>query len=287
MIAGVLLGAVACTVPQEKATTTGMPDPVSADSADAATAAVVESGGDGVPASVLPSGPFDYQLGGDYPPADGVGIVVRQWSDGSAASGAFSICYINAFQTEAEQGIPDGPDDWPQQVVRYDLEDPGWPGEHPIDISTDELREVAAGHVAAHFRDCAAKGFAAAELDNLDTYSRYPAASFDRADAIAYARMLVAVAAESGLVLGQKNAADLLDVARTEIGFSFAVVEECGEFDECQSFVDTYGSQVLSVEYTETGFTAACAGIGETAPVILRDLSLSVPTDEDYVFRTC
>lgn len=282
--AALLLGTAACTSPALPAT----PDSSAVSAPSPGPVTSTEAGATfQVPASALPPGSFDYQLGGDYSPPEGVRIVVRQWSDGAAEPGAYSICYINAFQTEAELGVPDGPDEWPQEVVREDLEDAGWPGEHPIDISTPELRRIAADHVAGHFRTCAAKGFAAAELDNLDTYTRYPGASFDRADAVAYAQLLVASAAEAGLVLGQKNAADLLEVGRTGIGFTFAVVEECGQFDECQAFVDTYGSQVLAVEYTETGFAAACAAIGDTAPVILRDLSLSVPTDPDYVFRTC
>lgn len=284
--AAVLLAGSCAAAPEVSLPGSAAPETVGSGSAAPSGSSVVGSvvSADG---SQLPPGSFDYQLGGDYPLPAGVGIVVRQWSDGLAEPGAFSICYINAFQTEAEQGVPDGPDDWPQQVVRYDLEDPGWPGEHPIDISTEELRQVAVDHVAAHFRDCAAKGFRAAELDNLDTYSRYPGAPFDRADAVAYAGLLVQAAAGSGLVLGQKNAADLLDVGRSEIGFTFAVVEECGEFEECRAFVDTYGNQVLAVEYTETGFAAACAAIGDTASVVLRDLSLSTPDDDGYVFRSC
>lgn len=238
-------------------------------------------------ATALPPGAVDYQLGGDYPPPDGVTTVVRQWSSGQAAPGVFSVCYVNAFQTEAEPDVPDSPESWPQQVVRYDLEDAAWPGEHPIDISTPALRQIAAGYVAGHFRDCAAKGFQATELDNLDTYTRYPTADVTRDDAIAYASLLVRSATEAGLIVGQKNSTDLLDVARSEIGFSFGVVEECGEFDECQAFVDTYGDQVLAIEYTETGFAAACTTIGNTAQVVLRDIGLSTPDNPAYVHRAC
>jgi hypothetical protein len=42
---------------------------------------------------------FDYQLSGGYPPAPGVGGVVRDSSD-LPVHGVFSICYVNGFQSQ-------------------------------------------------------------------------------------------------------------------------------------------------------------------------------------------
>ncbi|WP_420113949.1 endo alpha-1,4 polygalactosaminidase [Pseudactinotalea sp.] len=230
---------------------------------------------------------FDYQLGGDYPLPDGAGLVVRQWSGGEAAAGAYSVCYVNAFQTEAEPGHPDSATNWPDGLVLERLEDPEWPGEHPINIDSDQLRRTAVEFIQQRFTECQAQGFDAVELDNLDTFTRYPDAPFDRDDAIAYARLLVAEAADLGLAVGQKNTPELLDVARTEIGFEFAIVEQCGEYDECQQFVDTYGGRVFDVEYTDTGLVAACEVIGEVAGVVQRDLDLVAPSEVGYLHETC
>lgn len=239
------------------------------------------------PVQPPPGVAFDYQLGGDAPLPAGVELVVRQWSSGEAAEGAYSVCYVNAFQTEAEPGHPDSAMNWPAGLVLEDLEDPEWPGEHPIDISSNRQRRIAVEFVQHRFTECVARGFDAVELDNLDTFTRYPDAPFDRDDAVAYARLLVEEATEQGLAVGQKNTPELLDVARTEIGFGFAIVEECGEYEECQAFVDTFEGRVYDVEYTDAGLAAACAQIGDVAGVVQRDPLLAPPQGPGYTYATC
>lgn len=229
---------------------------------------------------------FDYQIGGAFAPAPSVGIVSRD-RKASPSSAPYDVCYVNAFQTEATPGDPDHEDNWPPGVVWDEREDPDWPGEHPIDIGTNANRRTAAEFVNSRLEHCAQQGFDAVELDNLDTFTRYPDAPFDEQDAIAYARLLVEFAIESGLAVGQKNTPELLDVARTEIGFGFAIVEECGAYDECQPYVDTYEGRVYDVEYTAEGLAAACEAIGDVGTVIQRDRDLVTPDDPGYVFATC
>ena len=66
---------------------------------------------------------FDYQLGGGYPPPAGVTVVARDRHDPPA--GDYSICYLNAFQTQ-----PGERRRWPRGLVLTRLgDDPGWPGE--------------------------------------------------------------------------------------------------------------------------------------------------------------
>ncbi|MCL4288166.1 MAG: hypothetical protein KJ006_11045, partial [Thermoleophilia bacterium] len=72
--------------------------------AAAAAAAVL------APASASAYGPppanagFDYQIGGDYPLPAGVSVVSRDWFSGSPAPDpAYSICYVNAFQTQPDE----------------------------------------------------------------------------------------------------------------------------------------------------------------------------------------
>ena len=47
---------------------------------------------------------FDYQIGGDYPLPKGATVVSRDWFEGHAAGPpAYSICYVNAFQTQDDE----------------------------------------------------------------------------------------------------------------------------------------------------------------------------------------
>jgi hypothetical protein len=48
------------------------------------------------------NGKFDYQLGGAYAPDSSVKVLVRDRT-ASPVSGLYNICYINAFQTQAEE----------------------------------------------------------------------------------------------------------------------------------------------------------------------------------------
>lgn len=89
----------------------------------------------------LNRGGFDYQLGGGYPPTDDVTVVVRDRSD-EPASGLYSICYLNAFQTQ-----PDALEDWPADAVLTDtagkpVRDPDWPDEALLDISTSAGQQI-------------------------------------------------------------------------------------------------------------------------------------------------
>ena len=80
---------------------------------------------------------YDSQLGGPYDPAPGVGIVSRDRT-APPAPGLYSICYVNAFQTQ-----PDEADWWnsehPDLLLMRDgslFEDENWPGEYLLDITT-------------------------------------------------------------------------------------------------------------------------------------------------------
>jgi len=231
---------------------------------------------------------FDYQLGGDAPLPDGVAVVVRDWFAGSAVPGVYSICYVNAFQTQPPDDAdrPDEREGWPAEVVS-DAEDAAWPGEFAIDLSSAERRAAAAAHVVTMIDECAAKGFQAVEFDNLDSYTRFPELGFDVPEAIEYAAALVAHAHSRGLAAGQKNAVEIAAQARSSAGFDFVVAEECGAYDECDGYVAVYGDAVLAIEYTEEGFAAACATLHPRSSVIFRDVNLVLPDDPAYRRRVC
>lgn len=235
----------------------------------------------------LPAGAVaDYQLGGGYPPAKGVTVVVRDSTDAPEA-GLFNICYVNGFQTQPGA-------DWPRNLLlqgpQGPLADPGWADEFLLDISSPEAREANLAQLAPVIQDCAAKGFDAVEFDNLDSYSR-SGGRLDLRDALAFAALLVAEADRQGLPTGQKNAAELGARGRDEAGFRFAVTEGCHRWDECAAYTGVYGAgQVLGIEYADDlrgTFAEACADRDRPGSLILRDRLLSRVGNADYVFQTC
>jgi hypothetical protein len=243
----------------------------------------------------LPTGAkFDYQLGGSYPPPTGVTIVTRD-STSTPADGAYNICYLNAFQTQ-----PDQQNFWlakhPSLVLRSShgnpVIDPGWPGEMILDVATAAKRAAIATLQDRTIDLCAHKGFDAVEFDNLDSYSRSRHAFGLSAD-IAMAKLLVARAHADGLAAGQKNTTELGSRGKTEIGFDFAVAEECYRYDECAGYTKVYGARVLDIEYADDlrgTFAHDCETplIPPIPPMaILRDVDLVTPKSKDYVYESC
>ncbi len=244
--------------------------------------------------------PFDYQISADYPPPEGVSVVSRDWHDGSPleATGAYSICYVNAFQTQPDTGGEDRPDTrsrWPEDLVLTDLgEDPEWSGEYLVDLSTAAERAEAAAWVAQMVDTCASKGFDAVELDNLDSWTRFDGTPlegrvpFGQEEAVAFAALLTGHAHSRGLAVAQKNTPQLGAKTSLEtIGFDLAVVEECGRYDECEDFAEVFGGAMVAIEYTDEGFEVACGSVGDDVAVVRRDRDVSEPGSDEYVFATC
>ncbi|MGC0368357.1 endo alpha-1,4 polygalactosaminidase [Microbacterium sp. SLBN-111] len=229
----------------------------------------------------------DYQLGEPYAPAEGVGLVVRDRT-ADPADGVYSVCYVNAFQTQPGESA-----EWPEgTLLERDgrpVIDPDWPDERLVDTSTAEKRDRVVEHVAPWIRGCAASGFRAVEFDNLDTFTRTDGA-LTLEDNAAVAAALVTTAHEAGLAAGQKNAAEFARELRDAAGFDFAVAEECAAFDECGTYTDVYGSRVIDIEYSDQlprSFADMCADETTPATTVLRDRRLSAPGSAEYVFATC
>ncbi len=236
-------------------------------------------------------GAFDYQINGSYEPASDVEVISRDWFVSSADPDLYSICYVNAFQTQPDYDIgrPDETSQWPALVVT-DLEDPNWPGEFLIDISSETARITAASHMEQILDTCAAKGYDAIEFDNLDSWTRTTTGTgpwWDGDDAAAYARLLTDYTHSLGLAAAQKNSAELFDQDRhVTAGFDFAVSENCGQWNECQDYVDQYGSFVYDIEYTDGGFATACE-MDEVVSVVRRDLNVEPTGATGHVYRVC
>lgn len=253
-----------------------------------ALSACAASGGDGSGMLLPPvGGQPDYQLGEAYDPPAGVDIVARDRT-ADPVGDAYSICYVNGFQTQ-----PGEVDLWPADALLHRdgelVEDPGWPDEFLLDTSTDRARGLIVETVEPWIRGCAADGFDAVEFDNLDTYTRSDGA-LDRDGNVALAAELVRVAHESGLAAGQKNAVEDAALLRERAGFDFAVVEECAAYDECGALAEVYGDQIVAIEYSDTldrPFADVCADDDRPASIVLRDRRLVGPESPDYVFELC
>ena len=169
------------------------------------------------------AGTFDYQLGEPYEIDGGIDIVARD-SSADPEPGAYSICYINGFQTqpgESAEWVAERPDLLLRDSAGESVIDADWPDEHVLDPSTGEQRDGILAVMSPIIEGCAASGFDAVEIDNLDTFTRFD--GIDEAGALELARAYVDAAHASGLAIGQKNAAELADLGREELGFDFAV----------------------------------------------------------------
>ena len=173
-------------------------------------------------------------------------------------------------------------------------DDPNWGGEYLIDISTAQRRAAAAAWLEPMIATCAAKGFDAVELDNLDSWTRFDdtpmedRVPFGEDDAIAHAELLADLAHGHGLAVAQKNTVELpADVARDRIGFDFAIAEECGHWDECQGYVNVYGDHVIAIEYEQRDFERTCRDFGDRLSVVLRDVDVSMPGSSTYRYARC
>ncbi len=221
---------------------------------------------------------FDYQLGGKAPLPANVGIVVRDRS-AKPAKHAYSICYVNGFQTQ-----PDEKRFWrhghPRLLLREDgrpVKDEVW-GEWLLDIRTPAKRKALARIMGRWVKGCAKHGYRGVEFDNLDSFTRSHHL-LKAKHAKKYARLLVRAAHRNGLAVAQKNWAGW---DGTTVGYDFAIAEECGRWRECRAYVDDYDDQVLVVEYRRRDFRFTCRHWGDRLAVVLRDVDLTPDGVHDY-----
>lgn len=238
------------------------------------------------------AGVFDYQLGDTsdrLPDGTAIDVVVR---DATAAplEGAYNVCYVNGFQTQPGSDWSGRPTALLRDTSGQPVRDPDWPDELVLDPSTASARKSILEVVGPIIQGCADDGFDAVEIDNLDTWTRFETISPD--GALALAETYVSAAHDLGLAIAQKNAAEAARPAR-DLGFDFAVVEECAAFSECAAYTDVYGGHVLQIEYPDSladagvSFATACADPDRAPLTILRDRDLVGQHDAAYVFDSC
>ncbi|QYX78624.1 endo alpha-1,4 polygalactosaminidase [Streptomyces akebiae] len=269
----------------------GSPSPTAPTSPSAsASAPASRSGsgptpGSGSAAVVLPPKHvrWDYQIGGAYTLPAGVRVVSRSHED-PAAPGAYNICNVNALQAQE-----DAEDDWDSDLLLRDADgevvrDEDW-NEAVLDIRTAAKRQRIASRVNAWIDECAAKGYQAVEPDNYDTFTRFPD-HLTAGQAKAFMRLLSAHAHEKGLAVAQKNTLELAP-DRASVGMDFAVVEECGEWDECGDFAKAFDDNVFVVEYTAKGLANACEGWGGELSIVRRDENVVPEGTAGHLGETC
>ncbi|MFD5830041.1 endo alpha-1,4 polygalactosaminidase [Lentzea sp. NPDC060358] len=237
------------------------------------------------------SGALDYQLGEAYTPPSGVTLVTRD-STATPAAGVYNICYVNGFQTQ-----PGDKNVWLNQRKHLILKDssgnpiidPKWRDEFLLDTSTAAKRTELAGIIGSTIDLCASKGFKAVEVDNLDSYLR-SRGKLTVSNNLAYAKLLADRAHGKNLAIGQKNSAEQAEQAKNQVGFDFAVSEECHRWSECSDYSDAYDKNVMDIEYTDDlrgTFADVCSDRDTPAITTLRDRLLVGPDGDDYAFDYC
>ena len=169
------------------------------------------------------------------------------------ARGRRVVCYVSVGSWEAWR--PDR-DDFPEDTLGRTYE--GWPDERWLDIRRIDLL----GPIMRRRLDlCRAKGFDAAEPDNIDGYQNATGFPLTAADQRAYDRFIVDETHARGLSIGLKNDPDQARVLVAS--FDWALSEDCLADGWCGSlrpFPDA-GKAVFMAEYTDRGVTrdAMCA----------------------------
>ncbi len=232
-----------------------------------------------------PNAGFDYQLGGAYPPPSGVTVISRDRTE-APAPGLFNICYVNGFQIqpgELDTWKTDHPDLILKDANGKIVIDPDW-DEAMLDPRTPANRAALADVIGDWIAGCAAAGFDAVEVDNLDTFTRSDGLITED-DAVAQMRLFADGAHANGLAIAQKNSAEIVG-RRDEMATDFAVAEECDRYSECDVYTGAYGDHVLVIEYRRRDFDKGCAGYPNLS-IVLRDLDLVTAADKGYVYDAC
>ena len=92
--------------------------------------------------------------------------------------------------------------------------DPDW-DEYMLDPRTPAQRSALAGVIGDWIAGCAAAGFDAVEIDNLDTFTRSDGL-ISEDDAVAQVRLFADAAHANGLAIAQKNSAEIVGRARRD-----------------------------------------------------------------------
>jgi hypothetical protein len=235
----------------------------------------------GEPATLMSARTWQWQLQGDIDTSHDVDVYDIDLFDTPdavfdelRAEGRNVVCYFSAGSFE----------EWRDDADRFDLDDlgtplDGWDDERWIDIRSATVRAVMESRL-----DLAAeRGCHGVEPDNVTAFSNDTGFDITTDEQLDYNRFLAAAARERGLLIGLKNALDLIpDLVDV---FDFAVNEQCHEYDECDAYAPFVedGKPVFNAEYGQRYVDDPAALCARSRELGLRTLVL--PLDLDGSFR--
>jgi hypothetical protein len=152
------------------------------------------------------------------------------------------ICYIDAGSWEKWR--PDA-GSYPHSVLGKPLD--GWPGERWVDIrKLSILKPILRKRVLR----CRAKGFDGVDFDNVDGYQNPTGFHLTAAEQLRFNVFLANLAHANHLTVLLKNDPD--QARKLQPYFNGAVVEQCFQYQECDSFLPfvRHRKPVFEVEYS-------------------------------------
>lgn len=156
-------------------------------------------------------------------------------------SGRVAICYLDVGSWERYR--PDAKR-FPRSVIgrRYE----GFPDERWLDIAHFHRFAPILEH---RFRLCAHKGFDAVEPDNLAGFENRTGFPLTAADQLRFNHWVAARVHALGMAVALKN--DPQQVGALLPHFDFAIVEQCFQYEECDSYKPfvASGKAVFEAEY--------------------------------------
>jgi len=155
--------------------------------------------------------------------------------------GAAVVCYLDVGSWEEYR--PDAAH-FPRSVLGRHYE--GFPEERWLDIAHFHR---FAPILEQRFRRCAAKGFDAVEPDNVAGWENRTGFPLTAADQLRFNRWVARRVHALGMAIALKN--DPRQVRPLLPSFDFAIVEQCFQYDECDSYEPfvTAGKAVFEAEY--------------------------------------
>jgi hypothetical protein len=199
------------------------------------------------------------------------------------AAGAKAVCYVDVGTLE--MGRSDYAQ-FPASVVGPGVA--GWPGENWLLVTAANQSVILPLMKTRIASWCQGKGFDGVEPDNLDAWTNISGVS--EADNVAYDRAIAGLAHGMSLSIGLKNmltSASPANVASIVSTFDWALVEQCYQYSECDSYGPfiSAGKAVWDVEYDKS---PDCTQAGQAhMNAQLRDLNLAGPRASGYKYTPC
>lgn len=159
---------------------------------------------------------------------------------GLKANGVFVACYFSAGTYE----------NWRPDKAKFQKKDmgkalPDWPGEKWLNTKSQDVRSIMLSRMDLAVQ----KGCDGLDPDNLDAWTNKNGLKLTKADASDYVTFLANAAHSKGLLIGLKNAGDIIPQVISLMDYS--INEQCHQYNECnlyQPFIKA-GKPVFNVEY--------------------------------------